>query len=268
MRTGSGSLHRVVALAALLGAASGCAGEDAPDPTVETEATDEGPRLTLDAVTWALAWTGVTPGETWTTTNDLGVTFTVDGGFLVDYSASLVHCADTVARAEAPGPDLWSLVGVGTAYAADSAIDDPSTVEPQLGEALAALPHTELGSRTFAARAYCSVHWLIARADAGVQADDGTDLSGTSLRVQGTWEDAEGTGVLDLTSDFTQGVLLPLPEVVAKGSHAEITLVRDAARMFDGLDPRTMNEYAASWTILENLANQVSMKVQVTALVD
>ena len=59
MRTGSGSLHRVVALAALLGAASGCAGEDAPDPTVETEATDEGPRLTLDAVTWALAWTGV-----------------------------------------------------------------------------------------------------------------------------------------------------------------------------------------------------------------
>lgn len=219
--------------------------------------------LALTGVDWGLQWRGVEPEEQgWSVTNDLGITFAVSGGWLLDYSVTLVRCSDAVANA---GGGWLSLLGIGTAHAGHETYDDPSEVEAQWGEQLRTLESGTLGERTFDSDEYCGVHWLVARADVGVTSEDGTELSGTSLSVEGSWSVGEESGDLAMSSDFTQGVVLDFPEAALNAeegaSFADLTLVRDASGLFNGIDPRTMNEYAVAWAMLENLADQVELVV-------
>jgi len=220
--------------------------------------------LSLSGVDWGFGWSGVTPDEDgWSVTNDLGITFSVAGGWLLNYSVTLVRCSETMANASTS----WlSLIGVGTAHAGHETYEDPSEVEAQWGEQLRMLKNGSLGERTFEGDEYCGVHWLIARADADVFGEDGTELAGTSLSLEGSWRLGGENGDLQLRTDFTQGVVLRFPEhtqgVDGGPSFANLTLVRDASQLFDGIDPRIMNDYAVAWAMLENLANEVELSVE------
>ena len=113
--------------------------------------------LALTGVDWGLQWRGVEPEEQgWSVTNDLGITFAVSGGWLLDYSVTLVRCSDAVANA---GGGWLSLLGIGTAHAGHETYDDPSEVEAQWGEQLRTLESGTLGERTFDSDEYCGVHW-------------------------------------------------------------------------------------------------------------
>jgi hypothetical protein len=247
-------------LCALLG---GCA---ATTPTLELSRPvdgSEGPSLELGQVRWELAWTGGPDGTAeagpGSTTNDLGIAFVVEEGWLVDYSLTLVRCADTVAVT----PGWLSLLGVGTALAGHEAYEDPSAITPQWGERLTPLQAKRLARLVFEADRYCGAHWLIARGDAGTRADDGTDLSGVSMALQATWSVDGDTGVIALDTDFTQGVVLEFPVGLAASPPraASVAVVRDAARWFDGVDPRSMSHDAMAWQILTNLVNGASLAV-------
>ena len=219
--------------------------------------------LALTGVSWGLEWTGVQSDPAgWSVTNNVGVRFEVRSGWLLDYSVTLVRCPEQVADAGFP----WlSVLGIGSAHAGHEGYDDPSEVQAQWGEELSSLPDGNLGVRSFPSDRYCGVHWLVARADQGVLSADGTDLSGISLSAQGSWSIGDESGELAIRSEFTQGVVLPFPpdvlDAAAEDSFAEVSISRSAAGMFDGLDPRTMNEYALAWAVLQNLADQAQLRV-------
>ncbi|MCO4773890.1 MAG: hypothetical protein KDA24_27910 [Deltaproteobacteria bacterium] len=256
----------------LIGLTAGCPSDsnDTLDLGEDVTVSDDANRLTLTGVDWNLTWRGDAVESGWSTTNDLGITFTVSEGWLLDYSATLVRCNESVATRAPVAPrgrrtfSPWSLLG-GTAHAGHEVYDDPSAVEPQWGEALEMLAPVHLGTRSFAPDVYCGVHWLVARADQGVQSEGGTDLSGTSLRLAAHWATDGDEGELVIDSDFTQGVVLEFPDEALKApteaTVAHLSLVRDEQGLFDGVDPRAMNEYAIAWAVLENVAAHVRLEV-------
>ncbi len=235
------------------------------DVSPTDDAQEAGANPVLDGVTWGLDWD---LGEVeyteagWAITNDLGFTFVLEEGWLVDYSLTLVPCADSVADAG------WErFLGIELAHADHSIFDDPSQVQPQHPEALAAPGFEIVDSLSFSAARYCSVHWLVARADDGVSAPDGTDLSNIALSLTARWEGAETSGVLDLSTEWTNGVLMDLtvPEsgVTDEPTHAQVTVVRSLAGLFDGIDPTVSTELEAAWVLLTNLVEQAEVRYEV-----
>lgn len=223
----------------------------------------------VDGVSWGLDWDLGTAELTdggWAITNDLGFTFVLEGGWLLDYSLTMVPCDDAVADAG------WErFFGIRTAWAGNGDWDDPSEIMPQHPEALDAIGATTFEPLTFDAVAYCHVHWLIARGDEGTTAADGTDLSGVALQVAARWEGAETSGVLDITTEWTNGVLLDVgvPEDHAAASapvHAEVTVVRSLDGLFDGIDPTVHTDLEIAWALLTNLVEQADVRFDVAAI--
>jgi hypothetical protein len=232
-------------------------------PTADAEEASANP--VLDGVTWGLDWDlgGAEYTEAgWAITNDLGFTFVLEDGWLIDYSLTLVPCADSVADAG------WErFLGIGLAHAHHSIFDDPSQVEPQHPEELAAPGFDSLESVSFSPATYCSVHWLVAKADDGAIAPDGSDLSNVALSVSTRWEGAESSGVLELSTEWTNGVLLdltvPESELTEEPTHASVTVVRSLAGLFDGIDPTVSTELEAAWVLLTNLVDQAEVRFEV-----
>ena len=233
------------------------------EPTAPAAPNQDAAALThpvLDGVTWGLEWDrrdAVVNEVDWSVTNDLGFTFAVDAGWLVNYSVTLVPCPDTVASG------AWErLLGIGLAHADHPDFDDPSELTPKHPESLARPGSTALGAIAFDPVQYCQVHWLVAQADAGAQATDGTDLSDVSLAVSADWVGPETAGRLDITTGWTHGVLLDLamPSEPAAG-HATVTLVRSLDGLFDGVDPTTHTDLEIAWTLLSNLVEHATVRL-------
>ena len=245
-----------------LSAALGCAPGEVAGDIALSAASPVHP--TLHTIRWALDWD--LDGVEWTPdgisiTNDLGVTFVVAGGVLLDDSLVAVPCADTVADV---GWERW--LGVGSAHADHSAFADPSSFEEHQIEPLAAPAARTLGDRSFDPTSYCTVHWLVARADEGTESD-GVDLSGVALSLQARWSGPDGEGALSFETEWTNGALLDLTIEEARQSGeavaAEITVVRSLGGLFDGVDPATQSELAIAWSVLENLMAGSRLRVEV-----
>lgn len=255
-------------LAVLLAASPvGCT--EADRSSLDVGAVDEATvNPVLDGVTWGVDWdlgSAEYTEEGWAVTNDLGFTFALEAGWLVDYSLTLVPCADAVADAG------WErLLGIGLAHAHHVEFDDPSEVIPQHPEALEAPGYTPLGALAFDPATYCSVHWLVASADEGVRAPDGTDLADVALSVAARWEGAETSGVLDLATEWTNGVLLDLrvdPADLAGDEpvHGTVTVVRSLDGLFDGIDPVANTDLEIAWAMLTNLVEQAEVRFHADA---
>jgi len=243
----------------------GCAEEPSTTPETSAEATLESPLL--DGVTWGLDWDLGDAEYTdagWSITNDLGFTFVLEAGWLIDYALTMVPCEDTVADAG------WErLLGIRTAHAGHEYFDDPSEITPQHPEALDALGYAALSELSFEPATYCHVHWLVAKADEGTVAPDGTDLSGVALQLTARWEGAETSGALNLSTEWTNGVLLDFG--VSEGTladeavHGEVTVVRSLGGLFDGIDPTLHTELEIAWALLSNLVEQAEVRFAVGA---
>ncbi|MCP4915421.1 MAG: hypothetical protein GY913_00725 [Proteobacteria bacterium] len=172
----------------------------------------------LNGAEYAVEWD--LDGPLWSVENDLGWTVTVTDGELVDYSVSLVQCADL------------------TKGHGDEA--DESTSPEVVFEDLALLGVADLGGVDFTPASYCQAHVLVA------------SDSGPSLTLAGTAASGFDEGEFLITTDEAYGALYDLDldaddEILL----AEVTLSRTADTLFEGLDFLALED--PGWTVLENL---------------
>ena len=206
------------------------------------------PRLT--SVEWVLTWdeSPLEPDETegWATTNDLGYRIEVVQGWSISYLLSLVPC-ETEAITDT-GMLAWLSWIVGAPAIADHApFSDPSLLELSAIEDIDRPRSLKLGPLAFPEQTYCSVYWLVARGDRDTEAE------GTSLKLSGVWSRGEQSGVLEIDTDFSLALIADIPPVASHKTHAQVTLTRPLARLFDGIDFAESNGYKQSWQALSNL---------------
>ena len=119
---------------------------------------------------WKVDWdtAGVTTtADGWEVTNSLGVTFHVTRGYLVTYGLQLRPCEATTTTASRI---LEWLRPVPLAWAGHSGLNDQSFV---YGEVEPLVPLTAGFERTIVLpdeASYCSIHYLVARADTNLDA--------------------------------------------------------------------------------------------------
>lgn len=229
-------------------------------------------------VTYALAWAigdvATAPdGTGFVVTSDLGYTVHVTRGWISSYGMELVECP----RATAPTPiaRAGALLGsllVSEAWAGHSSdTPNPAAIHPMQIESLTEPRATDVATLQLAPQAYCKLHYLLARA--GAEARDlpaQPDLVGTSLRIEGTWR-APGTDrdvPFTLQTASAYGALLEhagddaQPLYVDTGAGAtRVTLRRNRARMFDGVDFARMPERAAAMQVLRATVEHVDVQV-------
>lgn len=258
-----------LALLALL--ASACA----PGPA-GTVAADAG-AASAHAVTYALDWTrddvATHPGEDgFTVTNDLGYAVRVTRGWITSYGVELVECP----RDAAPTPlaraatRLWSALE-GTAWAGHSTdTPNPAAARPMQVESLTDPGAHDVATLTLAPQTYCKLHYLLARAGAEARGlPTAPDLVGTSLHVEGTYRAPGAANDVPFTlhGASAYGALVerdadarPLRVDTGEGA-ARVTIRRQRARMFDGVDFARVSDRAAALQVLRAIAEHAEVRV-------
>ena len=106
--------RHVVSVALLL---AGCAADHGVESGTARPSEDLSEGIVVSSASWRLDWImdGVEPGERgWSTTTDLGYRAGIEAGWVLAYSVTLSPCIEsTASRSER----LWSVIGLGTAYA-------------------------------------------------------------------------------------------------------------------------------------------------------
>lgn len=223
--------------------------------TADTAAPLEG--LRIEGVDYRLDWRvgdAILTEDGWSTTTDLGYEVHVSSGYSTAYSLALKPCDDDDL------PDVLGMLGslvVGTAWANHPVDDDPSALVTSLPEDLRAPAAVLAPGARFETTDYCGVHYAIGRADPDTWLPDDSLADGTSLRVLGTWERDGVAGTIDWDSAWAHGVVLPLPH--GETDVAEIGIVRDLERLFDGLDFETATDEQAHWQVLSNLVDHATV---------
>ncbi|MCB9681748.1 MAG: hypothetical protein H6733_09775 [Alphaproteobacteria bacterium] len=251
------SRARAAAIAWAVALAGGC-GASAPPP--------EG--LLVDRVRYARGFSTegaiVVDGALHLTT-DRGYTVVLTEASLVDHTLTLVGCD---AAASAPtrqvglwwGPGAW-LVGGAVALAGHTVPADVSAVDPVVQADLRAPRVEALGARTFPARRYCGVHWLLG--------GRGTEVP--TLRLAGTWSRGEASGTIDVASAWFQGRLTPLDAVVQPwpaegGARAvAVTVTHPLGGLLDGVELATATDLEVAWQVLVNLVDHSTVSVVAVA---
>ena len=218
------------------------------------------------ALEWRLDWdrTGVsTTPDGWEVTNNLGVTFHVTRGYLVTYGLQLRPCETA---SSATSRLLEWLRPVPLAWAGHSGLNDQSFVYGQveslvpLGDGFAqrvALPD---------AATYCSLHYLVARADGNLDSSGATvPMDRVTLHLDGWWSSASSSGEqpLAIHTELNTGSYLDLvvPIEVQKGRDATVVVTRTLAHFFDDLDPAESSETAFTQSLLLNIAAAATAEV-------
>lgn len=240
------------------------AATDLPSDTDAPAAIVEGEWPLLDAVRYRVDWTGgAQTDDGWSTPTDLGWTVTISEGYLVQYSHSLVACADVVASVE---PSLleqaWSWV-VPTAFAGHTGESDPSiTPQPRL-EVLIPPTGMTVGTVEVEPTAYCRSHFNVGRVMTPYEEwPEDPDLTGLSIYLRGTVTSPSGI-TTDLSLDITEayGKLFELDADALGWTPAQgegpftldLHYTRDFGTLFDGIDFETTTDRDIGRAILASL---------------
>ena len=86
-------------------------------------------------------------------------------------------------------------------------------------------------------------------------------MSLVTLRLDGQWSIGQETGELLVESSFNHGALFDLKGLSSPPSNGQalIELRRDAAALFEGVDPRTVSENQLAWQLTENLVGSTEL---------
>ncbi|TNF29834.1 MAG: hypothetical protein EP329_14800 [Deltaproteobacteria bacterium] len=192
----------------------------------------------------------------------------------MSYSASLAECAPGAETAALDGPAprglLAGLVGASPARAGHGGLIDPSITDTPRVEALAVPGLTDLGTVTFPETDYCRLHWVAgAASDHTAGLPDEVDLLGTTLWLEGTWT-APGTAdaiPFVWSSPIANGLLTELADdlvapPIAGSSTAEIRIVRELDRWFDGIDFAALSEDDIGRALMIGLATSTVVEVR------
>lgn len=234
---------RLIGLASLVAAAAVVAPLLRPAPV----------GASIAGVRWQVAWEGVEDGLPAPFDAAGGATITLTSVSLTERSLSLVPCPEP----PPVGVRLASLL-VPAAWADHAPWDDPSQVQPHA--VLSAHPgERAVGETGFKPRDYCQVHWLVAPAGSGTPSPP--DRSASTLRVRGSWTDAEGiVRPFDHDTRWTQADLLDLPGRPGGPWCADVTLHRDLAGALTTVDP-AQDALVVQWALLEGLKRATTAEV-------
>jgi hypothetical protein len=237
------------------------------------EDAEEG--VVLSAATWSIAWdldrvTLAAEGG-FSVDTDLGYHVKVESGWLVDYSASFGPCNP------APATSTAAVFGlpIATAHAHPEEVD-PSELLSLHVEDLAHPVDAELGAVSFPPVRYCRAHWLVARGKGVLDAPEGVDMLGRSVRLSGTWSRGTASGEIAIDTWWPQGRLVDLEEVVAPDALAEarqdgrtrfafVTVRRPLGRAFDGIEFETATDAQVAGRLLDNLVGGTTLAVTLEA---
>jgi len=208
---------------------------------------------------WEVGWdnTGVTTtADGWEVTNNRGVTFHVTRGYLVTYGLQLRPCdpADSTT-----GQLLRWLNPIRVAWAGHSGLNDQSYI---YGEVEPLVPLTAGFERSIVLpdeASYCSVHYLVARADGNLDASAATvPMDRVTLHLDGWWS-APGSATrepLAIHTELNTGSYIDLVRPISAGDGGNETVVvtRQLAAFFDDLDPATQSQTGFEQALLLNIA--------------
>ena len=248
---------------------SSCVGEVEDDMSSSEEVAAG---IQLSGLQWAFSWDldGVkSDGGSWSTSNDVGVTFTVVSGWLSSYSAALAPCVTEEQGELAQRGLLERLVGIRTAWANHAYDIDPSALATPILEDLSALESSASTPLLFGPTRYCQLHYLVARADPEtIDPEPGVRMALVTLLLNGYWSDGEESGELQVESSLNYGALFGLEGMAAplSGSEARIELRRSASALFLGVEPSTMSEAEVAWKITKNLVDSTELILDVADL--
>lgn len=208
---------------------------------------------------WKVDWdtTGVTTtGDGWEVTNGRGVTFHVTRGYLVTYGLQLRPCETTTSTASRI---LNSLRPVPLAWAGHSGLNDQSFV---YGEVEPLMPLTAGFEREVLLpddASYCSIHYLVARADTNLAASAATvPMERVTLHLDGWWSSptTDGQQPLAIHTELNTGSYIDLvrPISTAGGGNETVVVTRQLAAFFDDLDPAALSEARLAQALLLNIA--------------
>ncbi|MCA9691437.1 MAG: hypothetical protein KC636_17670 [Myxococcales bacterium] len=270
----------------------------ATDTDADADAAGDGETTDADADADAATFPGVTLAAaayhgTWSYSqaqrvddglrlvNDRGLTITIERGYLVSYRAQLVPCATQVAaRGLSPlERALATALAPATAWAGHGDSVDPSaTRSPQVEDLAAGAPRS-LGATSFASGRYCSVHYLVGRADS-LTADlpDDVDLYGLTLYLEGYYQapgDDAATSFL-VTESGASARLVDLDEALDDDGlarveadagdeplRAEVTITRALDHLLDGVTFEEDSD-ALGRAVLDNLTDATTIRVTLT----
>ncbi len=208
---------------------------------------------------WKVDWdtTGVaTTGDGWEVTNGRGVTFHVTRGYLVTYGLQLRPCETTTSTASRI---LDWLRPVPLAWAGHSGLNDQSFV---YGEVEPLMPLTAGFERELLLpddASYCSIHYLVARADTNLDASAATvPMDRVTLHLDGWWSSptTDGQQQLAIHTELNTGSYIDLvrPISTAAGGNETVVVTRQLAAFFDDLDPAALSDARLAQALLLNIA--------------
>lgn len=208
---------------------------------------------------WKVDWdtAGVTTSaDGWEVTNSLGVTFHVTRGYLVTYGLQLRPCEATTTTASRI---LEWLRPVPLAWAGHSGLNDQSFV---YGEVEPLVPLTAGFERTIVVpdeASYCSVHYLVARADTNLDTSAAeVPMDRVTLHLDGWWS-AAGSATqqpLAIHTELNTGSYIDLvrPLSTGVGGSETVVVTRQLAAFFDDVDPAALSDARLAQSLLLNIA--------------
>ena len=208
---------------------------------------------------WKVEWdtTGVTTtADGWEVTNGRGITFHVTRGYLVTYGLQLRPCESSASAASRLFD--W-LRPVPLAWAGHSGLNDQSFVYGQVEPLVPLTAGFEREALLPDEASYCSIHYLVARADTNLDTSAATvPMDRVTLHLDGWWSapGSETQTPLAIHTELNTGSYIDLvePIEVRAGSGATVTVTRELAHFFDDLDPATASPTGLSQALLLNIA--------------
>jgi hypothetical protein len=228
------------------------------------------------AVEYRLAWTtdGVdtsADGGGIEVTNDLGYRVHVRRGWVTSYSIELVECPKAGPVAQAATAAL-SLFVAGDALAGHSeGTPNPAAIRPMQVESLTDPAPRTVGTVRLAPQRYCKLHYLLARAGRDARDLPGDpDMVDTTLELEGSVRAPGATSdrPLSLRTAVAYGQLFERSAAtralqVDTGAVASVVTVRrNLARAFDGIDFAHLDDKAIGFQILRSLVDHSSVELE------
>jgi hypothetical protein len=152
---------------------------------------------------------------------------------------------------------------------------DPSSIEALVVEDLTRLDDAELGASSFPPALYCRAHWLVARPTGEQIAPEGVDMSGSSVRLAGSWSRGGASGEFSIDTWWPQAILLNIEDAASPedleqaredgaSRFAIVTIRRPLGRAFDGIDfdsDAVTEDQIAGW-LLDNLVAGADLSIE------
>lgn len=204
--------------------------------------------INSDNLAYAFRWANVAA----TLSNDLGYTITLGDGYLLSASLELIPCEEF-------SFGDWFAPAVAYAGHGIDAIGESRALLAQV-ERVGDTSDLAAGGASASLDSYCEAHYLIAAAyDSAENLPTAHDFVGNSLYLSGSYRSPNSTTEIAfvIETDLAWGGIVELPSIIeASNQPVTVTLTRDFARMFDGVDFDTMDAEQQAKAVLRSLVQQ------------